>query len=91
MIFIRIRRSEKVQRQTHKLISGLNRTRLLKVWGLVLFSTIFLVACSSAETGLSVGDSAPEFTLSAEDGSTVSLSEYEGEQPVLLYFHMALG
>lgn len=80
-----------MQRQTHKLISGLNRTRLLKVWGLVLFSTIFLVACSSAETGLSVGDSAPEFTLSAEDGSTVSLSEYEGEQPVLLYFHMALG
>ena len=80
-----------MQRQTHKLIFGLNRTRLLKVWGLVLFSAIFLVACSSAETGLSVGESAPDFTLSAEDGSTVSLSEYEGEQPVLLYFHMALG
>ncbi len=45
---------------------------------------------STAE-GLQVGDAAPAFTLPATDGREVSLSDYVGEQPVLLYFHMAVG
>ena len=40
---------------------------------------------------LRVGDPAPLFTLPASDGSTVALSQYRGEAPVLLYFHMAYG
>jgi peroxiredoxin len=38
-----------------------------------------------------VGDPAPDFELVSSDGETVALSDYEGEQPILLYFHMALG
>lgn len=41
--------------------------------------------------GLQVGDVAPAFTLPATDGSQVSLTDYVGQQPVLLYFHMAVG
>lgn len=35
---------------------------------------------------LNVGDKAPEFSLPADDGSTVSLSDYAG-QKVLVYFY----
>ncbi len=40
---------------------------------------------------LAVGDEAPDFALPAASGGTVSLAEYKGQQPVLLYFHMAVG
>ena len=62
---------------------------LLSLFGLAL------TACGSdskesAKEGLSVGDTAPAFSLPASDGSTVSLAAYKG-QPVLLFFHMADG
>ncbi|NJL94908.1 MAG: redoxin domain-containing protein [Anaerolineae bacterium] len=48
-------------------------------------------ATPTAEQGLQVGDAAPAFTLPATDGSQVSLADYVGQRPVLLYFHMAVG
>ena len=39
-----------------------------------------------AETELHVGDMAPDFTLPAEDGRMVSLSDYRGKR-VVLYFY----
>jgi peroxiredoxin Q/BCP len=39
-----------------------------------------------AETELKVGDHAPDFTLPAEDGRNVSLSDYRGKR-VVLYFY----
>ena len=35
---------------------------------------------------LQVGDKAPEFTLTADDGTQVSLSDYRG-QKVVIYFY----
>jgi peroxiredoxin Q/BCP len=52
---------------------------------------ILITACGTPETGLEAGDRAPDFSLQAADGDTVSLSDFSGEKPVLLYFHMALG
>lgn len=63
--------------------------RIAALAGLIL--TAFLVACGGGGNGeLSTGDPAPDFTLPAATGEEVSLSDYAG-QPVLLYFHMALG
>jgi hypothetical protein len=38
-----------------------------------------------------VGSVAPSFILPAANGGTVSLADYRGEQPVLLYFSMGPG
>ena len=50
-----------------------------------------LVGCQSTPSGLQVGDTAPDFELPATDGSMVRMADYAGKQPVLLYFHMAVG
>lgn len=49
-----------------------------------------LFACKGSGNILSVGDQAPNFELPTTDGSIISLSDFYG-QPVLLYFHMAMG
>lgn len=41
---------------------------------------------SPATTRLQAGDTAPAFTLTADDGSSVSLADYAG-RPVILYFY----
>lgn len=53
---------------------------------------LLLAACGSSggETAIEVGAQAPAFTLPDAAGGEVSLSDYAG-QPVLLYFHMAVG
>ena len=62
------------------------------VISLLLVLAIFLAACSSNSTTdeIVVGNPAPDFALTAADGSEVSLADYRG-QPVLLFFHMAGG
>jgi cytochrome oxidase Cu insertion factor (SCO1/SenC/PrrC family) len=54
-------------------------------------AALVLSACGGSQEGeIAVGEPAPEFTLPATRGGEVSLSDYAG-QPVLLYFHMAVG
>jgi peroxiredoxin Q/BCP len=50
-----------------------------------------LAGCQATPSGLQVGDTAPDFELPATDGATVRMADYAGKQPVLLYFHMAVG
>jgi hypothetical protein len=51
-----------------------------------------LSACGPSNgQGLAVGDSAPSFSLPEATGGQVSLADYRGSKPVLLYFHMADG
>lgn len=51
---------------------------------------ILLSACGLNNSQIDVGSNAPAFTLPDAAGGEVSLSDYSG-QPVLLYFHMAVG
>lgn len=52
---------------------------------------MLLAACTGgAQQGIAVGNPAPGFTLPDAAGGQVSLADYRG-QPVLLYFHMAVG
>jgi len=74
----------------HKMIATSRLRRFFLIISMALVA-ILITACGTLETGLEAGDRAPDFSLRAADGDTVSLSEYRGEQPVLLYFHMALG
>ena len=64
-------------------------------FSLLLFTPLLgllLYSCGdSDESGLTVGQAAPAFDLPAAAGGTVSLADYRGNQPVLLYFHMADG
>jgi hypothetical protein len=58
---------------------------------LLLIAPIFTACGPSTSEGLAVGDPAPSFTLPTALGDQVSLSDYRGSKPVLLYFHMADG
>lgn len=60
-------------------------------------SGVLFAACGGQATpttttaAFGVGISAPQFTLPNARGDTTSLADYTGKQPVLLYFHMAVG
>jgi hypothetical protein len=45
----------------------------------------------ASETPVQPGDRAPDFRLPAAGGSEVSLDDYRGTRPVLLYFSMGPG
>ncbi len=66
----------------------------MRMWGVcgLMILSLLLVSCGQAAPGaLAVGDTAPAFTLPAATGEQVSLADFTGKQPVLLYFHMAAG
>jgi len=56
----------------------------------VLLCAAVLAGCAPDQARLSVGDVAPAFRLPSVSGGEVQLSDYQG-QPVLLFFHMAVG
>ncbi len=43
---------------------------------------------SGEELMVDIGQSAPDFTLPAHDGETVTLSQYRGQKNVILSFHI---
>jgi uncharacterized lipoprotein YajG len=57
---------------------------------LFLIGVVFLSACSQQKE-IAIGNNAPDFSLPSATGSTVSLSDFRDQRPVLLYFHMAMG
>ncbi len=70
------------------------RTAVLTIT-LVLFG-LAASACSrssapTARSGLQVGSAAPRFSLPSAHGGMVSLAEFLGRKPVLLYFSMGPG
>jgi len=59
---------------------------------LALVAAIALAGCRAApDATLQIGDEAPGFSLPAVGGGEVALADYAGVQPVLLFFHMAVG
>ena len=71
--------------------SHMRRTGKLAA-GVVALAGLTLAACTGqSPEGIVVGVDAPDFTLSDAYGNEVALEDYTGEQPVLLFFHMAVG
>lgn len=63
-----------------------------------IFALVFLLAActklappSSTTSEVTVGDEAPAFTLPSANGDSVSLADFQGHKPVLLYFSMGPG
>lgn len=57
---------------------------------------VVAIACSKTQpepspTGVRVGEEAPAFTLPSAGGPEVSLADFMGRKPVLLYFSMGPG
>lgn len=69
--------------------SGSLRNRLTII--LLLSALLFPSCVTGPGEELKVGDHAPNFTLPNALGGSVTLSDYRFNQPVLLYFHMAVG
>jgi len=72
----------------------------MRRWPLVLFGALMLLvpACGgtegpngSREDYPREGDKAPGFSLPSAEGSAVSVADFRGKQPVLLYFSMGPG
>ena len=71
----------------------MKRLNWLSFVGITVLSVVLLTACSEGGSGqqpFGIRARAPAFALPDATGDEVSLSDYEG-QPVLLYFHMAVG
>ena len=53
---------------------------------LITFVCFTTLAFSGAAMALEIGDAAPDFTLSASDGKTYTLSQFKGQQAVVIAF-----
>lgn len=56
---------------------------------LALLFLSFAMANALAATHLKVGDKAPDFSMPATTGGTISLSDYAGKQTIVLGFFPA--
>ena len=62
----------------------LQDTPMTKLRALFLAATCSLVPLWATAGGPAVGDMAPDFTLEASDGNTYTLSDYRGQQAVVV-------
>lgn len=51
-----------------------------------LFLVLSLGHSAAAAQGLKIGDLAPDFSLTASDGKTYTLSQFKGRQAVVIAF-----
>ena len=62
--------------------------RWVSMFMVALVSVTLLFLNVGDVMALKVGDKAPDFTLSSTTGEKISLSQYQGKKPVVLYFYL---
>ena len=62
--------------------------RWISIWMVVLVSVALLVFNTGDVMALKVGDKAPDFTLPSTTGEKISLSQFQGKKPVVLFFYI---
>lgn len=62
-------------------------------WKCLMMAVLFIGSLQLVAVGqalaLQVGDQAPTFALPATTAETISLADYHGKQPVVLFFYIA--
>ena len=53
-----------------------------------LLSTVLFGLGASHVLALQVGDKAPDFTLPATTGGEITLADYVGKKPVIVFFYL---
>jgi cytochrome oxidase Cu insertion factor (SCO1/SenC/PrrC family) len=62
--------------------------RLISIFMVVLVSVALLFFNAGDVLALKVGDKAPDFTLPSTTGDKISLSQFQGKKPVVLFFYI---
>ena len=62
--------------------------RWISVFMVVLVSMALLFFNVGDVMALKVGDKAPDFTLPSTTGEKISLSQFRGKKPVVLFFYL---
>lgn len=62
--------------------------RWISVFMSVLVSVALLFFGADDGMALEVGDKAPDFTLPSTTGDKISLSQFRGQKPVVLFFYL---
>ncbi len=62
--------------------------RWISMFMVVLVSVTLLFLNAGDVMALKVGDNAPDFTLPSTTGEKISLSQYRGKKPVVLFFYI---
>jgi len=62
--------------------------RWTTIFTVVLVGFILLFFKAGDVMALKVGDKAPDFTLPSTTGENISLSQFQGKKPVVLFFYI---
>ena len=62
--------------------------RWISLFMVVLVSVALLFFNAGDVLALKVGDKAPDFTLPSTTGDKISLSQFQGKKPVVLFFYI---
>ena len=62
--------------------------RWINMFMVVLVSVALLLINAGDVMALKVGDKAPDFTLPSTTGEKISLSQFQGKKPVVLFFYI---
>ena len=62
--------------------------RWISMFMIVLVSVALLFFNVGDVMALKVGDKAPDFTLSSTTGDKISLNQFRGKKPVVLFFYV---
>ena len=66
----------------------MQRRRWISMFMVVLVSVALLFLNVGDVIALKVGDKAPDFTLSSTTDDKISLSQFRGKKPVVLFFYI---
>jgi hypothetical protein len=64
------------------------RRRWTWLVALTLLGVVFLLLNTTPAMALQVGDKAPDFSLPATTAERISLADFVGKQPVVVFFYL---